>query len=492
MTNAACVYVTLGSECFCYNFVLQLRNVQNILRDKPAILSRWFSKEAFSSNNTGDDILKIHQRGNFHGKKDGRFLGGNPHILNSSAKVLSIFTSKSIPSGLDVSAKSLKVFALILDIKNYKKQFHNWLSILHSFSRVEVSFRRGFSTSGLPPHQELGMPSLSPTMTEGNIARWLKKGDKLTPGEVLCEVETDKATVEMECMEEGYLAKIVHGDGAKDIKVGEAIAITVEDEDDIAKFKDFKSSSPESTDEAKNPEPTPPKKEVAEPVSPPKRMDSKVEKARFSQSGDRVFSSPHARKLAEDNNDTYVVCIQIPLASIKGTGPDGSIIKADIEDYLASGKKGTSAPASKAQGEQAMTTLDYTDLPVSQIRKACALALRRVPQCNSSWTNDYIRLYHNVNINVAVQTENGLFVPVVRDADKKGLSTISEEVKRLATKAKENSLRPEDYEGGTFTVSNLGGPLESNNFVPSLILHSLESSLLGQVIFAVTSSVGCQ
>ncbi|XP_026457814.1 dihydrolipoyllysine-residue acetyltransferase component 2 of pyruvate dehydrogenase complex, mitochondrial-like isoform X3 [Papaver somniferum] len=376
--------------------------------------------------------------------------------------------------------------------------------------------------AGLPPHQELGMPSLSPTMTEGNIARWLKKGDKLTPGEVLCVVETYKATVEMECMEEGYLAKIVHGDGAKDIKVGEAIAITVEDEDDIAKFKDFKSSSPESTDEAKNPEPTPPKKEVAEPVSPPKRMDSKVEKARFSQSGDRVFSSPLARKLAEDNN--------IPLASIKGTGPDGSIIKADIEDYLASGKKGTSAPASKAQGEPAMTTLDYTDLPVSQIRKitasrlllskqsiphyyltvdtcvdklmdlrgqlnslqessggkrisindlvikACALALCRVPQCNSSWTNDYIRQYHNVNINVAVQTENGLFVPVVRDADKKGLSAISEEVKHLATKAKENSLKPEDYEGGTFTVSNLGGPFGVKQFCA--IIYPPQSGIL--------------
>ncbi|KAI3883436.1 hypothetical protein MKX03_031901 [Papaver bracteatum] len=476
MTNAACVV----------RHSRKLRNVQNILRDKPAILARWFSKEAFSSNNTGDDLLKIHQ----HGKKDGRFLGGNPHNFSSSVKVLNIFT-------ISRTTKSSSTTGSVCSTP---------------FLGSKVSFRRGFSTSGLPPHQELGMPSLSPTMTEKEI--------NLPPGEVLCEVETDKATVEMECMEEGYLAKIVHGDGAKDIKVGEAIAITVEDEDDIAKFKDFKSSSPESTDDAKNPEPTPPKKEVAEPVCPPKRMDSKVEKSPFSQSGDRVFSSPLARKLAEDNN--------IPLASIKGTGPDGSIIKADIEDYLASGKKGTSAPASKAQGAPAMTTLDYTDLPVSQIRKitasrlllskqsiphyyltvdtcmdklmegqlnslqessggkrisindlvikACALALRKVPQCNSSWTNDYIRQYHNVNISVAVQTENGLFVPVVRDADKKGLSKISEEVKHLATKAKENSLKPKDYEGGTFTVSNLGGPFGVKQFCA--IINPPQSGIL--------------
>jgi pyruvate dehydrogenase E2 component (dihydrolipoamide acetyltransferase) len=96
--------------------------------------------------------------------------------------------------------------------------------------------------------------------------------------------------------------------------------------------------------------------------------------------------------------------------------------------------------------------------------KAAALALRKVPQCNSSWTNDYIRQYHNVNINVAVQTDHGLFVPVVRDADKKGLSTIGEEVKQLAKRAKENSLKPQDYEGGTFTVSNLGGPFGVKQF----------------------------
>lgn len=207
----------------------------------------------------------------------------------------------------------------------------------------------------------------------------------------------------------------------------------------------------------------------------------------------------------------------MPLSSIKGTGPEGRIVKADIEDYLASGGKEATAKQSKVTDSK-VPALDYVDIPHSQIRKvtasrlafskqtiphyyltvdacvdklmglrnqlnsfqeasggkrisvndlvvkAAALALRKVPQCNSSWTDDYIRQFKNVNINVAVQTENGLYVPVVKDADKKGLSTIGEEVRLLAQKAKENTLKPEDYEGGTFTVSNLGGPFGIKQF----------------------------
>lgn len=374
-------------------------------------------------------------------------------------------------------------------------------------SQSERGVRQFSSDSGLPPHQEIGMPSLSPTMTEGNIARWLKKeGDKVSPGEVLCEVETDKATVEMECMEEGYLAKILRGDGSSGIQVGEIIAITVEEEGDAAKFKDY-SPSP-SSDAAPAPQapsaPTPPKEEVSATPAEPKVSKPSVP----SSSGDRIFASPLARKLAEDHN--------VSLSKIKGTGPDGRIVKADIEDYLASsGKEVSQAPKVDAT---TVAGLDYTDIPHSQIRKvtasrllqskqtiphyyltvdtcvdklmelrsqlnslqeasggkrisvndlvikAAALALRKVPQCNSSWTNDYIRQFNNVNINVAVQTDNGLYVPVIRDADKKGLSRISEEVKHVAQKAKENSLKPEDYEGGTFTVSNLGGPFGIKQF----------------------------
>ncbi|XP_047075172.1 dihydrolipoyllysine-residue acetyltransferase component 3 of pyruvate dehydrogenase complex, mitochondrial-like isoform X2 [Lolium rigidum] len=362
-----------------------------------------------------------------------------------------------------------------------------------------VSARQFSSGADLPAHEEIGMPSLSPTMTEGNIARWVKKeGDKVSPGEVLCEVETDKATVEMECMEEGYLAKIVCGDGAKEIKVGEVICITVEEEGDIEKFKDYKASSSAS---AAPPAESKPQSEAPEPKEEKKEMSKAPEPkaTKTEESGDRLFSSPVARKLAEDNN--------VPLSSLK-----------------ASVAKDTKKEASAAPG------LGYVDLPNTQIRKvtanrllqskqtiphyyltvdsrvdkliklrselnplqdasggkkisindlvikAAALALRKVPACNSSWMNDFIRQYHNVNINVAVQTEHGLFVPVVRDADKKGLATIADEVKQLALRARDNSLKPSEYEGGTFTVSNLGGPFGIKQFCA--IVNPPQSAIL--------------
>ncbi|GFZ04284.1 dihydrolipoamide acetyltransferase, long form protein [Actinidia rufa] len=334
------------------------------------------------------------------------------------------------------------------------------------------------------------------SFTNNDRGMWLKKeGDKVSPGEVLCEVETDKATVEMECMDEGYLAKILCEDGAKEIKVGEHFdgSFVMSNEEDITKFKDYEPSKSGASPAAKGPsDSAPPKEEkVEEPVT---------------------LSEP-----------------KVTISSIKGTGPDGRIVKADIEDYLASRGKEVSKGAPKVD-TGAAASLDYTDIPHTQIRKvtasrlllskqtiphyyltvdtcvdklmelrgqlnslqeasggkrisindlvikAAALALRKVPQCNSSWTNDYIRQFNNVNINVAVQTDNGLFVPVIRDADKKGLSKISNEVKILAQKAKENSLKPEDYEGGTFTVSNLGGPFGIKQFCA--IINPPQSGIL--------------
>ncbi|XP_074318144.1 dihydrolipoyllysine-residue acetyltransferase component 2 of pyruvate dehydrogenase complex, mitochondrial-like [Silene latifolia] len=304
------------------------------------------------------------------------------------------------------------------------------------------------------------------------------------------------------------LFTLVRGDGSQGIQVGEVIAITVEEEEDIQKFKDFSPSKPEAAaSETKKPVETPlPKEEPAEP--PAKQPEPSFSKpSQTASTEDRIFASPLARSLAEDN--------KVPLSSIKGTGPDGRILKADIEDFLASRGKESATPVRKAAE---VSGLDYSDIPHSQIRKitasrlllskqtiphyyltvdtcldklmelrsqlnslqeasggkrisvndlvikAAALALKKVPQCNSSWTDDYIRQFHNVNINVAVQTDNGLYVPVVRDADKKGLSKIGEEVKYLAQKARDNSLKPEDYEGGTFTVSNLGGAFGIKQF----------------------------
>ncbi|KAG7036425.1 Dihydrolipoyllysine-residue acetyltransferase component 3 of pyruvate dehydrogenase complex [Cucurbita argyrosperma subsp. argyrosperma] len=481
----------MGYASQIVNHSKKLRGAPKLLRQASAV--RWFSEDLQSSIVKKDEIWKIQGRG-YQSSQKGAIrnlvnFNNRPHFLQCNRGVSMTTTSIGNPFSGSSLTKS----------------------------------KRGFSSgSGLPPHQEIGMPSLSPTMTEGNIARWLKKeGDKLSPGEVLCEVETDKATVEMECMEEGYLAKIIHGDGAKEIKVGEVIAVTVEDEEDIAKFKDYEptsSSSGAGAAAAESSAPSSPKKEaVEEPVRSP---EPKTVKQGPASDGERIFASPLARKLAEDNN--------VPISSVEGTGPDGSIVKADIEDYLASrGKESTTAPKAK---DAAGAPLDYSDVPHTQIRKvtasrllfskqtiphyylsvdacvdrlmdlrnqlnalqeasggkrlsvndlvikAAALALRKVPQCNSSWTDNYIRQYHNVNINVAVQTDNGLYVPVIRDADKKGLSSISEEVKKLAQKARENTLKPEDYEGGTFTVSNLGGPFGIKQFCA--IINPPQSGIL--------------
>ncbi|KAG2722676.1 hypothetical protein I3760_02G137600 [Carya illinoinensis] len=485
------------------NHSKKLRNAPKFLWHEHAILVRWFSKDAQPSIGKRDDIWKIRRR----------------CYWSSERETASRSATNGTIAMFGIQKRNMSMMPM--EVRNPTVG----LAFNQRFSRSQVYLRRGFSSdsSGLPPHQEIGMPSLSPTMTEGNIARWLKKeGDKISPGEVLCEVETDKATVEMECMEEGYLAKIIHGDGSKEIKVGEVIAITVEDEEDIAKLKDYKPSASDAGDAAVKGSSTssPPKEEVAEqPVSSSEPKTSKPTAAPPVE--DRIFSSPLARKLAEEHN--------VPLSSIKGTGPDGHVLKADIEDYLASLGKEALATAPKARAATP-AALDYTDIPHSQIRKitasrlllskqtiphyyltvdacvdklvdlrgqlnslqeasggkrisindlvikAAALALRKVPQCNSSWTDEYIRQYHGVNINVAVQTDNGLFVPVIRDADKKGLSRIADEVKQLAQKAKENSLKPDDYEGGTFTVSNLGGPFGIKQF--SAIINPPQSGIL--------------
>ncbi|KAL6996300.1 dihydrolipoyllysine-residue acetyltransferase [Sarracenia purpurea var. burkii] len=509
--------MSYASHIFAHSKKLKIAH--SLLQHEPTIVVRWFSNRARPFIGIEDDILAACQHGCVSGEINGACkssirCSSTADSFHFKARNLAIFKTSSV----GIHERNALRTSMKLETPMTGLVFNKG-SPVHP--------RRGYSTdSGLPPHQEIGMPSLSPTMTEGNIARWLKKeGDKVSPGEVLCEVETDKATVEMECMEEGYLAKILRGDGAKEIKVGELIAITVEDEEDIAKFKDYEPSQSGAAPATEGPsDSAPPKEEKVEEHPTPTLSEPKVSKAAAaSPAEDRLFASPLARKLAEDHN--------IPLSSLKGTGPDGRIVKADIEDYLASRGKEVSKAAPKLEtAAAAAAALDYTDLPHSQIRKitasrlllskqtiphyyltvdtrvdklmelrsqlnslqeasggkrisindlvikAAALALRKVPQCNSSWTNDYIRQYHNVNINVAVQTENGLLVPVIKDADKKGLSKIADEVKLLAQKAKENSLKPQDYEGGTFTVTNLGGPFGIKQFCA--IINPPQSGIL--------------
>lgn len=323
------------------------------------------------------------------------------------------------------------------------------------------------SFASLPSHQVLGLPALSPTMTQGNLAKWLKKeGDKLQPGDIVASIETDKATVDWEVTEAGYLAKILVPEGTKDLPVGKPAMVVVEEEEDVDKFKDFSPSA-----QPKSEAPAPPQPQTAEssapPPPPPSAQPPKQapaptpapQPAAGPATGGRVFASPLARKVAHDQG--------INIASVPGTGPSGRVVRADVLNYSAQGPVAAAPPAS-------VPGALYTDFPNSQIRKtiaarlteskqtvphyyltvecrvdkllkirqelnakgegayklsvndfiikAAALALQKKPTCNSAWLGDFIRRYHNVDINVAVSTNEGLFTPIVADADKKGLA----------------------------------------------------------------------
>ncbi|KAI0652213.1 pyruvate dehydrogenase [Trametes meyenii] len=347
---------------------------------------------------------------------------------------------------------------------------------------------------------KFAMPAMSPTMTEGGIASWKKKeGETFAAGDVLLEIETDKATIDVEAQDDGILAKIIAQDGQKNISVGSPIAIIGEEGDDIsgaeqlaAEAASEKPSTPakdEKAPEAPKPEPT----KLAE---PPKQET----KAEVPQ-GDRIFASPIAKKIALERG--------IPLAKIKGTGPNGRILREDVEKYQAPAAAAAAPTAAAPQSSAGLP--DYTDIPVSNMRrtigtrltqskqelphyyltldinmdkvfklrevfnktlgekdksaklsvndfvlKAVACALADVPEANSAWLGEVIRQYNKADISVAVATPTGLITPIIKDVGAKGLASISAEGKALAKKARDGKLQPQEYQGGTFTVSNLG------------------------------------
>ncbi|CCG80729.1 Dihydrolipoyllysine-residue acetyltransferase component of pyruvate dehydrogenase complex, mitochondrial [Taphrina deformans PYCC 5710] len=386
--------------------------------------------------------------------------------------------------------------------------------------------------AAFPEHQVVDMPALSPTMTQGNIGTWQKNaGDSIAPGDVLVEIETDKAQMDFEFQEEGFIAKVLLESGSKDVPVGSPIAILVENEDDVAAFAEFtiddaggKKEASKADTEVKEPEggkpqekqedstdSTPPaasdKESVSQEKSAPAPSPSK--ESTPASSGGRIFASPVARRLAEEKG--------IALRDVKGTGPEGRIVKADVENYkpsagpAPSASKSKTAPADKpanvpAAGSAADAT--YTDIPLTGMRKtiaarlaeskqssphyyltvsinmdktlklrealnskangryklsvndfivkATAQALIEVPEANSAWYGEFIRQNHNADICIAVATPNGLITPIVKQAQSIGLSTISNKTKELAKKARDGKLKPDEYQGGTFTISNLG------------------------------------
>ena len=343
------------------------------------------------------------------------------------------------------------------------------------------------------------MPALSPTMTEGNLARWLKQeGDRIKAGDVIAEIETDKATMEVEAVDEGILGRILVPAGTQGVKVNDVIAVLVEAGEAVpaAGAAPKAAAAPAAT-------PAP----VAAPVAvAPAPVAAPA-------SGDRVFASPLARRMAAQAG--------VDISKIAGSGPNGRIVKADVDAALSRGPAPATAAAPAAApapiaaprpAAPVAITAPHTAVPNSSMRKviarrlaeskatiphfyvstdveidallkiradlnarspkdgpgayklsvndlvikATAVTLRRFPNVNAMWTEDAILQLHDVDISVAVSITDGLITPIVKNADIKGLAAISNEMKDLAARAKSGKLKPEEFQGGGFSISNMG------------------------------------
>jgi pyruvate dehydrogenase E2 component (dihydrolipoamide acetyltransferase) len=351
------------------------------------------------------------------------------------------------------------------------------------------------------------MPALSPTMTEGTLARWLKKeGDPIKAGDVIAEIETDKATMEVEAVDEGVLGKILVEDGTPNVAVNAPIAVLVADGEAVPS----------------GPAPAQAPKQVAKPAAAaPAQQPATVKSAPAAPvanghagAGERIFVSPLARRMATQAG--------IDLSGLKGSGPNGRIVRADIEAAQKGGAPAAApapapsvalAPAAPmAKGPAPVITAPHKVVPHSSMRKviarrlteakstiphfylsmdieidamnkllaelnakapkegpgaylitindmvikATAATLRKVPTVNASWTDDGMVFYDDVDISVAVAIPDGLITPIIRRADTKGLAAISREMKDLATRARAGKLKPEEFQGGGFSISNMG------------------------------------
>lgn len=366
------------------------------------------------------------------------------------------------------------------------------------------------------------MPALSPTMKSGTLAKWLKKeGDNVEPGEALAEIETDKATMEVEAVDEGKLAKILVKAGTDNVAVNSVIAILLEEgekESDIdsmdsaAKPAD-KKDEPKEEDKKTEKKPKEEENKKTEDVTydqqeKSQKSNDKVQEeqeqyqaqtqAKQSGSDKRVFASPLARRMAQNEG--------VNLSSVgQGSGPNGRIVKQDILELIKNGSQTAKNPEEIVRND-----VEYNSLPNNNMRKviaqrlqeskqqvphfylsidcqidslmeiraqinqefgddkakklsindfvilASALALKQVPEANSSWIEEAIIQYNNIDVSVAVSIEGGLITPVLKNADQKDIFAISNEMKFLANKARKGDLQPHEYQGGGFTVSNLG------------------------------------
>ena len=365
---------------------------------------------------------------------------------------------------------------------------------------------------------EIKMPALSPTMEEGTLAKWLvKEGDQVKSGDIMAEIETDKATMEFEAVDEGTIARILVAEGTDGVKVGTAIAILAEDGEDAGSVEaPTKSETPEPTDpEFKGrPDPTDPNAKGDEGDAAPRTEASAEDHGRPDDagaepaSGDRVKASPLARRIAAEKG--------VDLAGVSGSGPNGRIVKADVEGATpgAAPAKAEAAPASPSAPAPAAKPAAIPDIPhettkLSNIRKTIArrlteskqtvphiyltvdvrldallklrgelnhslasrgvklsvndllikalgVALVQVPSCNVMFTPDQLVTFKRADVSVAVSTPTGLITPIIAEADSRSLSSISTAMKDLAGRARDGKLKPEEYQGGTASISNMG------------------------------------
>jgi len=338
------------------------------------------------------------------------------------------------------------------------------------------------------------MPALSPTMTEGKLAKWVKKeGDTVEAGDVIAEIETDKATMEVEAVDEGTLAKIIVPEGTEGVKVNSVIAVLLEEGESLSDVDVSNDTAPAAAPA--------PKAEAVK--SAP--ATATVASAPAQNSGDRVFASPLAKRIAKEKG--------VNLSNVKGSGPRGRIVKADLDKAPASAPSASPTRSAPSSGIDAKALADaykmpYELIPNSGVRKviasrlleskvtvphyyltihceidkllnvrkevndgangayklsvndfimkASAMAQARIPAANVAWTDDATIQYTRSDVCVAVATEGGLITPIVKDAANKNLKDMSNEIKDLAKRAREGKLQPHEFQGGTMSVSNLG------------------------------------
>ena len=337
------------------------------------------------------------------------------------------------------------------------------------------------------------MPALSPTMEEGTLSKWLvKEGDTVTSGDLIAEIETDKATMEVESIDDGTIGKILVHEGQESVKVNEPIAILLLDGENLSDIKSIKKVPPtESVQEIEKIE-SKEKLNFSSDKTSKINLDTNINIENLKKNETRIFASPLAKRIAKQKD--------VDLSLVNGSGPNGRILKADIENFNnnkdllqneiisnnnnseliknSSMRKTIAERLVKSKNEaphfylsldcnidqllkiRSMINLKSNDkykISVNDmIIKAASSSLIKVPKANASWENENTRYFNNTDISVAVAIDGGLITPIIKDVQSKGLLEISEDMKLLANKAKDGKLLPEEYVGGSFSISNLG------------------------------------